>query len=107
MIEDNAIASAKDFKYNLKVNKANHNQASNRLTNMVNSNLSFDEVLNNVESLTIEDQDLLFEIIQKRRTEARREEIALNANETIKSFQNKTANIGDLASLKADLLEEE
>ena len=29
---------------------------------MVNSNLSFDEVLNNVESLAVEDQDLLFEI---------------------------------------------
>ena len=74
---------------------------------MVNSNLSFDEVLNNVESLTVEDQDLLFEIVQKRRIEARREEIAKNAQETIKSFQNGTAMIGDLDSLKADLLEEE
>ena len=74
---------------------------------MVNSNLSFDEVLNYVESLTIEDQDLLFEIVQKRRIEARREEIAQNAQETIKSFQNGTAMIGNLDSLKADLLEEE
>ncbi len=72
---------------------------------MLNSNLSFDEVLNNVESLTVEDQDLLFEIIQKRRIEARREEIAENAQETIKSFQNGIANIGNLHSLKADLLE--
>ncbi len=74
---------------------------------MVNSNLSFDEVLNSVESLTVEDQDLLFEIVQKRRIEARREEIAKNGRETIKSFQNGTAKIGDLNSLKADLLEEE
>lgn len=74
---------------------------------MVNSNLSFDEILNNVESLTIEDQDLLFEIIQKRRIEARRKEIANNAQETMKSFHNGTANVGNLDSLKADLLEEE
>lgn len=74
---------------------------------MANSNLSFDEVLNNVESLTIEDQDLLFEIIQKQRIETRREEIANNAKKTIESFQNNSANIGDLDSLKADLFEEE
>ena len=74
---------------------------------MVSSNLSFDEVLNNVESLTVEDQDLLFEIVQKRRIEARREEIAKNAQKTMKSFQNDTAMIGNLDSLKADLLEEE
>ncbi len=73
---------------------------------MLNSNLSFDEVLNNIESLTVEDQDLLFEIIQKRRIEARREEIAQNAKETIKSFQDGIANIGNLDNLKADLLEE-
>ncbi|MEM7717173.1 MAG: hypothetical protein AAF349_27095 [Cyanobacteria bacterium P01_A01_bin.68] len=74
---------------------------------MVHSNLSLEEVLNNVESLTIEDQDLLFEIVQKRRIESRREEIAKNAHETIKSFRHGTAKIGDLDSLKADLLEEE
>lgn len=74
---------------------------------MVNSNLSFDEILNNVESLTREDRDLLFEIVQKRRIEARREEIAKNAQEIIKSFQNGTTNVGNLDSLKADLLEEE
>ncbi len=74
---------------------------------MGNSNLSFSEVLKNVESLTTEDQDLLFEIIQKRRIEARREEIARNAQATIKSLQDGTAKIGNLEDLKADLLEEE
>ena len=74
---------------------------------MGNPNLSFDEVLNNVESLTAEDQDLLFEIIQKRRIESRREEIAINAQTTIKSLQNGTAKIGNLDDLKADLLQEE
>ncbi|MDJ0590351.1 MAG: hypothetical protein QNJ72_10190 [Pleurocapsa sp. MO_226.B13] len=57
--------------------------------------------------MTIEDQDLLFEIVQKRRTETRRELIAKNAQETIKSFQNGTASKGSLDILKADLLEEE
>lgn len=74
---------------------------------MINSNLSFDEILSYVESLTIEDQDLLFDIIQKRRVETRRKEIAENARQTIKSFQNGTARMGDLDNLKADLLEEE
>lgn len=74
---------------------------------MKNPNLSFDEVLNNVESLTAEDQDLLFEIIQKRRIESRREEIANNAQATIQSLQNGTAKIGNLDDLKADLLQEE
>lgn len=74
---------------------------------MVNSNLSFDEVLSNVESLTIEDQDLLFDIIRKRRIEARREEIANNAQETINSWESGTATIGNLDDLKADLLEDE
>ncbi len=74
---------------------------------MVNSNLSFDEILNNVESLTAEDQDLLFEIIQKRRIEARREEIASNAQATIQSLQDGTAKIGNLEDLKADLLEKQ
>lgn len=73
---------------------------------MTNSNLSFDEILNNVESLTIEDQNLLFDIIQRRRVESRRKEIAKNARQTIKSFQNGTARMGDLEELKADLLEE-
>lgn len=73
---------------------------------MTNSNLSFDEILNNVESLTIEDQNLLFDIIQRRRVESRRKEIAKNARQTIKSFQNGTARMGYLEELKADLLEE-
>ena len=73
---------------------------------MVNSNSFFNEILDKVESLTIEDQDLLFEIVQKRRVEARRESIAKNARQTIESFQNGTASTGGLDSLKADLLEE-
>lgn len=70
---------------------------------MANSNLSFDEVLNNVESLTAEDQDLLFDIVKKRRIEARKS-IAKNVQEAIKLFQDGTAKIGNLDSLNADLL---
>ena len=56
--------------------------------------------------MTVEDQDLLFEIIHKRRIEARRESIAKNAQETIESFRNGTAIEGYIDSLKADLLED-
>ena len=44
----------------------------------------FQNVIESVESLSIEDQDYLFELIRKRRIEKRREEIAKNAQEALK-----------------------
>ena len=69
--------------------------------------ISFQEALEKVESLSIEDQDLLFELIKKRRIEARREQIAKNKQDTLNSLRNGTAKKGNLAQLKADLLAEE
>ena len=66
--------------------------------------ISFQEALEKVESLSIEDRDLLFELIKKRRIEARREEIARNARDTMNSLRNGTAKKGTLEQLKADLL---
>ena len=73
----------------------------------MNQGISFQEALEKVESLSIEDQDLLFELIKKRRIEARREEIAKNKQDTLNSLRNGTAKKGNLAQLKADLLAEE
>ena len=46
----------------------------------------FQDLIESVESLSIEDQDYLFELIRKRRIEKRREEMAKNGEETLKSL---------------------
>jgi hypothetical protein len=50
---------------------------------------------------------LLIELIQKRRIENRRVEIANNAREVLTALKAGTAKRGNLAQLKADLLDEE
>ena len=55
----------------------------------------------------IEEQDLLFDLIKKRRIEARRKEITENAAQTLAAFKSDTAKSGNFKQLKADLLREE
>ena len=62
--------------------------------------------LDYVEALSQADQDLLIALIQKRRVENRRAEIAQNAVQTLAAVQLGTAKFGTLAELKADLLSE-
>ncbi len=69
--------------------------------------VTFQTAIEYVEALSPEDQDLLIEIIQKRRIEKRRAEIAENAAQTLAAMKSKTAKRGTLADLKADLLSEE
>ncbi|MCC3551834.1 hypothetical protein [Microcoleus sp. PH2017_35_SFW_U_B] len=47
--------------------------------------MTVQEIIAQVESLSIEDQDQLFELIRKRRIENRRDEILANAQEVLKS----------------------
>ena len=49
------------------------------------SAISFQEIIDSIESLSIEDQDYLFDLIRKRRIDNRREEIARNGEETLKA----------------------
>ncbi|MCC3509789.1 MAG: hypothetical protein JGK29_11975 [Microcoleus sp. PH2017_17_BER_D_A] len=58
--------------------------------------MTVQEIIAQVESLSIEDQDQLFELIRKRRIENRRDEILANAQE-----------VGTFEELKSYLLEEE
>ncbi len=46
--------------------------------------VSFQEIIESIENLPLEDQDYLFDLIKKRRIEKRRLEIANNAQATIK-----------------------
>jgi hypothetical protein len=64
----------------------------------------FQEIIDSIEVLSIEDQDYLFELIRKRRIESRRQEILANSEEVMKSFENGTAKKGSVDDLIADLL---
>ena len=69
--------------------------------------ISIQQVIENFETLPLEDQDLLLELIHKRRIEKKRTEIARNATQTLTAIEKGQAKRGTLADLRADLLEEE
>lgn len=69
--------------------------------------ISFQEIIDSIESLSIEDQDYLFDLIRKRRINKRRLEIANNGEKTLKALSLKTAKKGTFEEIKAYLLEDE
>jgi hypothetical protein len=69
--------------------------------------ITFQEILESIESLSVEDQDYLFDLIKKRRIEERRLEIAQNRDAILKDFKEGKAKIGTVDDLIADLLEDE
>ncbi|MDQ2097384.1 MAG: hypothetical protein QQW96_07040 [Tychonema bourrellyi B0820] len=66
--------------------------------------MTLQEIIDQVQSLSIEDQDQLFEFIRKRRIENRRAEILANAQEVMQAFKDGTAKRGSVDDLIADLL---
>jgi len=66
--------------------------------------LILQEIIDSIESLPIEDQDYLLELIRKRRIDNRRAEILANAQEVQQSFKDGTAKRGSVDDLIADLL---
>jgi hypothetical protein len=66
--------------------------------------VSFQEIIDSIEVLSLEEQSYLFELIQKRRIEKRRSEIANNAQVTLTALENGTAKRGTIEDLRADLL---
>ena len=66
--------------------------------------MTLQEIIEQVQSLSIEDQDQLFELIRKGRIENRRAEILANAQEVMEAFKNGTAKRGSVDDLIADLL---
>ncbi len=67
--------------------------------------ITFQEIIDSIEVLSTEDQDQLFELIRKRRVQARRAEIAANAQEVFKAVEMGTAKRGTFEELKSYLLE--
>lgn len=56
-----------------------------------------------VESLNINEKEVFFDIIEKRKIEFRRDEILENAANTFKSIENGNAKIGSIDELLSDL----
>lgn len=69
--------------------------------------ITFQEMIESIETLTVDDQDRLFELIRKRRIENRRAEIAANAQEVFKAVEMGTAMKGTFEDLKSYLLAED
>ncbi len=69
--------------------------------------VSFQTVIEYVEALSLEDQDLLLELVHKRRVEQRRREMGRNAVQTLEALKTGKAKRGTLAELRADLLAQE
>ncbi|MGL5130951.1 MAG: hypothetical protein ACRC78_00415 [Planktothrix sp.] len=69
--------------------------------------ITFQEIIDSIETLTVEDQEHLFELIRKRRIENRRAEIAANAQEVFKAVEAGTAMKGTFEDLRSYLLAED
>ena len=67
----------------------------------------FQDIIDSLESLSIEDQDYLFDLIRKRRVEKRRLEIQQNGEETLQALASGKAKKGTVEDIKAYLLEDE
>ena len=69
--------------------------------------ITFQEMIDSIETLTVEDQERLFELIRKRRIENRRAEIAANAQKVFKAVEMGTAMKGNFEDLRSYLLAED
>ena len=67
----------------------------------------FQNLIDSIETLPVEDQDYLLDLIKKRRIEKRRLEIANNAQAILEDLKQGKAKIGTVNDLIADLLEED
>ncbi len=69
--------------------------------------MTLQEIIDQVQSLSIEDQNQLLEVIRKQLIENRRDEILANAQEVFKAVETGTAMRETFEELKSYLLEEE
>jgi hypothetical protein len=69
--------------------------------------MTFQDMVESIEQLSIEDQDELFELVRKRRIEQRRSEIFANAQRVFLAGEQGTAKRGDFADIKSYLLEDD
>lgn len=66
-------------------------------------NYSVQDTLDAIDELELPDQELVFDLFSKRIVERRREQIRLNADETLKAVKDGKSQKGNLQSLLLDL----
>ncbi len=64
---------------------------------------AFNEVLESVESMSLEEQALIIEILENRYAEKRREEILRNAQKSLEEYRKGLTSRGTVADLMRDL----
>lgn len=67
---------------------------------------SFQELIESVEALPIEDREMLVEIINKRIIEQRRERLAADMEESLEAFRRGEVHTGTVDDLLKDLEED-
>ncbi len=65
--------------------------------------ITIDKVMNIAEKMSLDDQQIFIDIFQKRFSERRREEIALNRKITINAINNNEAKIGSIQDFLIDV----
>jgi len=68
------------------------------------SSITYENVLEYLETLSEEEQQEVFDLVKKRRIERRRSEIADNARKTFEAMEKGTAKRGSLEEIKSYLL---
>ncbi|MDJ0580533.1 hypothetical protein [Crocosphaera sp.] len=71
------------------------------------SAISFQEIIDSIENLSIEDQDYVLDLIHKRRIDNRGEEIAKNGQESLKNLSFGKGKKETDQEIKPYLLENE
>ncbi len=69
--------------------------------------MTLQEIINSLDSLSKDDQNYIFEILRQRSLENYEQEILANARELKEAIKNRTAKMGTVEDLIADLNEEE
>jgi hypothetical protein len=62
-----------------------------------------DQILDEIASLSLDDQEMLLNIIKQRHIERRREQILRDSRETIRAYKKGLAKKGSVADLIKDL----
>ena len=68
---------------------------------------SFQEIIESIENLSLENQDYLFDLIKKRRIEKRRSQIANNGRAIVKEYEEGKIKPRIAEEVKAYLLAEQ
>ncbi len=72
----------------------------------IHQNTPYQRALEAVETLPLDDREVLLETLRMRAIEDRQDQIAANAREAIQAVQDNRANFGNLDDLKKDLLDD-